>query len=402
MRRASVAAAFFFLLLCAAWYVRDTVVMVVPYLGENSDFKQYYMAAQNVVAGHSPFTTRGYIYPPLLAWLLTPLAPMTYLHARWFWFAVSQLCLFVAAWLIWRAGGRSLSAACCIALVWSLGGAAWESLGIGQPGPELALLIAMAIVLSGSKAAAALGTGVALKVYPGVLAATFVIRRRWRELLICAGAAALLIVLPWGLVVCCLDGPKTPGATDTWSGTPAPLSWGFPSVALRLLDPPKQAGPLPPDWATDLPYLRLPVTHRIASIGAAAVTMLAGLCVFAAALGRKLPAIHEPFAMAALVSLSLAASPVCWTHYQVVEYPGVALLLCHATKLRRWALSAAVVLLGGLLYPIPVAVLDNYYMKYGTWTASLPTLYFWTSVAPFASVALFALFVREAKGASAR
>jgi hypothetical protein len=116
-------------------------------------------------------------------------------------------------------------------------------------------------------------------------------------------------------------------------------------------------------------------------------------------LRRKSP--PDSFAMAALVSLSLAASPVCWSHYQELQYPGVALLLCHAFRSQRWGLLAVSLTLGAFLYPLPMAAIAAYYRRYGSLTASLPTLYFWTSVAPFASLALFGLFLREGRRASA-
>lgn len=396
--------------ICSVWYCRRTIAEVIPSLGQPSDFNAYYHAAQNVIARQSPFVTRAYIYPPLLAVLLTPIAPLPYLAARWVWFLFSQACLLMAAWLMWRAIGRDWLAACTISFVWALGGAAPESLGLGQPGPELALLIAAGITLLGWRSATALATGFAIKFYPGVLAVGFLLRRQWRSFLVFAVASATLVLLPWIFVICCLDGPRTPGARDTWAGTPAPLSWGFPSVVLRILDPPTPGGPLPRDWENDLPYLQLPDSHRWASIATSAITLLIGFAILAGPLphGRGSEAAAEPrapasgspmqpFTMAALVSLSLAASPVCWTHYQIVQYPGLALLLCHAFRSRQWGVLAAALAFGSLLYPLPVAVLTDYYMKYGKWTASLPTFYFWTSVAPFASMGLFGLFVREAK-----
>ncbi len=321
----------------------------------------------------------------------------------------SQLCLLTAAWLTWKAIGRDWMAACTVAFIWAVGGAAEESLGLGQPGPELTLLMAIAITQPVTKrawrVAVAIGTGVAIKLFPGVLAVWFLLRRQWRALAILAGVVAVLILLPWSVVLCCLDGPRTPGARDTWAGTPSALSWGIPSVVLRAMDPPTPGGPLPRDWETDIPYLRLPESHRWSAIAAAAITLLGGIAILAAAVRRKASvdtaadtSSSDPpdaFAMAALVSLALAASPVCWTHYQMLQYPGVALLLCHAARSRQRGLFTAALTLGALLYPLPVAVLTEYYMKYGKWTASLPTFYFWDSIAPFASLGLFGLSVRE-------
>ena len=120
---------FFF---CVAWYCRQTITTVVPYIRNASDFSAYYEAARNVLAGRSPFYTPGYIYPPLLAFLLTPLAPLPYVTARWVWFLFSQGCLIAAGWLVWRATGRDWIAANSIAFVWAMGGAAPERLGWGS------------------------------------------------------------------------------------------------------------------------------------------------------------------------------------------------------------------------------------------------------------------------------
>ncbi len=408
MNRTTKAAVVVFVLLCAGWYCDKTVVEVIPSLAKPADFNAYYEAARNITAGHSPFSYQPYIYPPFLAMVLTPVASRSFFYVRWIWFVVSQACLLLAAWLTWRAIGRDWMAACIVAFVWALGGAAPESLGLGQPGPELTLLVAIAITQRGWRAAMAVATGAAIKLVPGVLAVGFLLRRQWRNFLICAGTAGVLVLAPWSVVLCCLDGPRSPGSRDTWSGTPAPLSWGIPSVVLRAMDPPKQGGPLPEDWSTDIPYLRLPDSHRWIAMASSAITLLVGFAVLAIVLRRSsrfnplTPGpltdmmTPEPLVTAALVSLSLAASPVCWTHYQMLQYPGVALLLSLAARSRRWVLVATALVLGSLLYPLPVSVLTDYYTTYGKWTVSLPTFYFWTSITPVASLALFGLFAREA------
>src|ERR1035438_6581308 len=140
--------AILFCLLCATWYIHETVSTVIPELPRPSDFSLYYQAAQNVLAGHSPFVTQGYIYPPLLACLLTPLAALSYVGARWVWFLFSQACMLAAAWLLWKSmvrdGMCGWAAACSIAFVWATGGAGVESLALGQLGPLLVLVLATA------------------------------------------------------------------------------------------------------------------------------------------------------------------------------------------------------------------------------------------------------------------
>lgn len=385
-----------FVLLCAAWYVRETIAEVVPSLDRPSDFSMYYQAAGNVATGHSPFVTEGYIYPPLLAEALTPLAAVSYRTARRIWFVISQACLLLAAWLLWRALGRDWISASVIAFVWALGGAATESLALGQPGPLLTLLLALALTELGWSQKGALSLGLAIKLIPGAAAAVFVLRRQWRAAAIVTIVSVLLLAIPWLYVVCCLDGPKAPAGTDTWTGTPAVLSWSLPSVVLRALDPPLQpGGPIPPAWETgnDLPHLHLPPERRWVSIGVALVVLLTGLAILARANLAAEGA--SQLAMAAMISLALAASPVCWTHYQVMQYPGLAVLLYGAILHQRWRTVAAAVVLGALLYPLPVTVLANYFMRYGSWSASPATFYFWDSIAPFASLGLFGLLIGE-------
>ena len=70
-----------FVLACTAWYVWRAVVL--PFPGANaSDFSWYYLAAQHVLHGESPYLAAGYLYPSLTAFLLTPFAMLPYVPAR--------------------------------------------------------------------------------------------------------------------------------------------------------------------------------------------------------------------------------------------------------------------------------------------------------------------------------
>jgi hypothetical protein len=109
----------------------------------------------------------------------------------------------------------------------------------------------------------------------------------------------------------------------------------------------------------------------------------------------RLQARQVPLASAALIALALAASPVCWTHYQVMQYPGVALLLTHAAREKLWGLLAAGTTAAAFLYPIPVAVLRAYFERNNAWPNSPAVMYFWTSVPVAASLLLFVLMTRE-------
>jgi len=387
-----------FLLACTAWYLRETVVLQVPGLNTSpSDFQWYHRAAHEILRGNSPYVSTGYIYPPLLALLLTPLGALDYVTARWLWFGLSQAFLAAAAWLTWRASGRDWAAACWVALVWAVGGAAAESLGLGQVGPLLTLALVVAYTQAGGSQAAAVGLGSAVKFIPGVVGIALALARRWRSLAAMLGSALAFLTIPWMAMVAFLSGPNLPAGTDTWNGTAAVLSWSVPSVVLRILDPPRRGIALPLNWlANSLPDIHLTDAHRWVSLGVALAVFAAGVAALAVAARGKLSCRQVPWAMAALVALGLAASPVCWTHYQVMQYPGMALLLAHAWRRGLWNTLAAALACGACLYPLPVAILRGYYQRYGAWTAASPaTLYIWTSVTPLACLVLFWLFVRR-------
>ena len=59
--------------LCALWYWKQNVLNVLP-TPAPSDFRFYYYAAQHILHGESPYLTLDYIYPPLLASALVPIA----------------------------------------------------------------------------------------------------------------------------------------------------------------------------------------------------------------------------------------------------------------------------------------------------------------------------------------
>ena len=328
--------ALLFCLLCAAWYFHETVWNVVPQLSHPSDFTLYYQAAQNVLAGRSPFVTEGYIYPPLLACLLTPLATLSYVAARWVWFIFSQLCLIAAALLTWKHMGRDWAAACSIAFVWALGGAAVESLALGQLGPLLALLLAIAYTQRGWRSAAAAGFGLALKFIPGVLAAALVLRRDWRRLADprrrCLSSARASLVL-YRLLSRRSQNTRRNRHLDRHARDDelvAALGGACGFWTRPRPEPPRCL-------ATGKQATICPICVCPRTADGSHSESLSPRCSPASPCSRSQQRAasrtqQTPFAMAALISLSLAAAPVCWTHYQVMQYPGVALLLGYALQ----------------------------------------------------------------------
>jgi hypothetical protein len=384
------------MLACAGWYAYDSFIKQMP-TAALSDFRWYYLAADHVLDGDSPYLSEGYIYSPFLAFVLTPLAYLEYVPARWVWFLFSHACLLVAAWLIWRELGADRLAGCVIAVVWALGGAAAESLALGQVGPELTLLLAAAYTLKRRGPGECVGTGFAVKLIPGVLCVIFALRRNFRAMFLAVVIALILTVVPWVFVVCCLDGPKAPSHKDYLAGTPSVISWSLPSVALRIYEPFHSGKPMPLDWiiGNGLQTLHLSSGQRLVSLSVALITLTLGCGILAFRVRGRLSAEQVPLASAAIVALALAASPVCWTHYQIMEYPGVALFLTYAARRRLWWLLGMATASAAFLYPIPVAVLRAYYSQANNWPNSPAVMYFWTSIPAIASVLLFGLMTRE-------
>jgi len=361
----------------------------------------YHEASQDILHGHSPFNTTGYLYPPFFAFLLTPLGMLDLGTARFIWFILSQGFLVTAAWILWRALGRDWLAACVIGFVWAFGTAAFETLFMGQVGCFLTLLLTLAYTrsapLDGTLRGASLGIGAAIKIFPAVVAAPLLMARQWRALAAAAISSVLLIVVPWTAVIARFPGPIKPQSASFTTGTPAMLVWSVPATVLRILDPAKAGKNIPDSWENgwDLPRLHLPTRNRVLAVAASGATFLIGMAVFAVVLGGRLESDDLPLAMAGFTALTLAATPLAWTHYQVMQYPGVAMLLCGAIRMRRWFMVVATLLCGAMLNPLPVALLTRYYnQRGGSWSPADPfMLYFWTSTAPAASLVLFGLCI---------
>jgi hypothetical protein len=100
--------------------------------------------------------------------------------------------------------------------------------------------------------------------------------------------------------------------------------------------------------------------------------------------------------MACLTTLTLVAAPVSWTHYQVMQFPGVALFAGALALRGAWKKLGWSLLCAAFIYPIPVAVLRAMAAASGDpWPNTPMANYFWISVAPVAGLVLYGMMVAE-------
>ncbi|HUK12967.1 MAG TPA: glycosyltransferase family 87 protein [Thermoanaerobaculaceae bacterium] len=387
---------------CAAVYLARNLVLALPYLrGGPSDFTNYYLAARALLAGRSPFSAPNFDYPALLALLVAPVAWLPEPAARLAWFGLGHACLLAAALLAWRRLGGDRAALVAVAAVWGLGGTIAENLVLGQVNPLLLLLL----VGAGSRGwagrprgGAVLGVATALKLWPAVALLKDALARRWRAVAAGVLVGGALLAVPWAAVALLLPPPHTPPRAGYWMGTPALLNASVPAVALRLLDPPTAGRPLPRHWVfgNDPGQTALPSAGAAAGVAAAAAVLAAGVLLLrrrAAAAGAADE--DEPAALAALVALALLAAPISWYHYQLLNFPGIALLASRWLRARRRAALAGLAAILVAATWSHVLFVGAYVAHFG-WTAAAPIrLWLATLATPAAGAGLFALLRRE-------
>ena len=265
-------------------------------------------------------------------------------------------------------------------------------------GPELALLLAIAYTATDWRQGASLGLGIALKFLPGPCAIGLAMARCWRALCVTV-LCSLLGALSWVFASLALAGPPAPPhPTSFLAGTPVVLSWSLPSVAQRILDPPAPGRGLPWPNAFQLYSLNLPPAARRVGLAVTIATFALGIGALLAVTRGRVSRAQLPIAMACLTTLTLVAAPVSWTHYQVMQFPGMALFagalaLRGAWKKLGWALLCA-----AFIYPVPVMVLRAMAAASGDpWPNTPMANYFWISVAPVAGLVLYGMMVAEIK-----
>jgi hypothetical protein len=156
---------------------------------EVDDFKQYWQAALNIRLSGDPYATTPeptpYPNPPLLAYLLQPLAMLDHRPAQWVWFGINLVALISFSLMCHKlAPTASVKrfwgvAILCVALA----PPTRLSLQLGQLSILLALLVIAGFAWarrSPTTAGTLLALAGLIKLYPMFVGGYYLFRRRWR------------------------------------------------------------------------------------------------------------------------------------------------------------------------------------------------------------------------------
>lgn len=379
------------------------------------DFTAYYLAAQAVVAGRSPYdlavlrelaaaqgspSVVAYLYPPAFAVLLAPLAALPLGAANLVWFALQLLWLPLAALCIVRLvplPGRALGVLCAMALLMP---AVHHTLELGQVNLLLLLLLALALFVLGPRprgviwellGGALLAGATLLKLFPAVLVLPLLAYRRWVALL--GFGAGLLLLLLVGLAA---GGPAT---TLFWAADVLPRyagGFGTPNnqslvAALGRLFTPTSVDLLPllgrPARQTLAPLFDSPPLGLLLGYGlSGAVVLASGWLLVQRWLhrGRALEPAEPAFLLVAL----LLALPLVWYHYYTLLLLPYAVVVPAARRdraIRLLALLSAVLIAAQRFWRATGQLGTPLLVSLGTAGVALLWLAFWRVLAPRAS-----------------
>ena len=165
------------------------------------DFGDFYAAAEAVLRGDNPYQADlsrdwlGFVYPPLLAWLLTPLTLLPVTTAVSVWAALTLLFVVAALWVLgvrdWRCYPLAL-----------LSPFARETIEFGSVDGLLLLAVACTWKYRDApvRAAAASGLTIALKLFLWPLALWLGVTGRIRTALLSCVAVAAFVLVPWAAI----------------------------------------------------------------------------------------------------------------------------------------------------------------------------------------------------------
>jgi alpha-1,2-mannosyltransferase len=335
------------LTLAAASFAYRTVRMA--HASGFEDFRVMFRASMALGEGRSPYDVAGmrqapfaayYKYPPLFAALVEPLRPLGFRRAARLWLVFLEACYALALAVLCRTFGLPFRSPAFYAFVITalVFQPTLDSLGGGQLDALLLLLLALAWTSLAAGRESLAGPPIALaamlKVYPGLLAAHLVVRRRWRALATCVASAAALLALSVLLA-------GWPAHREFFTGVLPANAGGTAWVEnqslfaffARFFADGTVGGP---GKETTAPTAAL--LAAVSSVAVLGLTLVAGVA-----------ARDEPALFGALIAAVLQVLPVAWIHYEVLLLIPLADLMARQAKAPDAAAGALLLLATVLL-----------------------------------------------------
>jgi hypothetical protein len=277
----------------AAWAVTiyvDKLKDFVDGAGAPNDLDIFLRAAGKVLHAASPYAyeaDKTFAYPPLLAWLVAPLHPLSSSAAGFVWTLLSVVMVAAALWLLelrdWR----------CYGLVFVFLFTR-SSIDLGTIEPLLLLAIAVAWRWRDRAlhTGAAVGTVVVLKLFLWPLAIWLAITRRLSAAAAAAAFAVALLFLSWAAI-------GFAGIGD------------YPGILRRLAND---------ESTSSYSVVALGVRAHLPLLAARIIAVLVTLVLLAAAAwvardARYAPRDRDVATLTITLAAALAASPIVWVHY---------------------------------------------------------------------------------------
>jgi hypothetical protein len=311
----------------AAWAVKIYVERLKDFVdgaGAPNDLDIFLRAAGKVLHAASPYVYDGdktFAYPPLLAWLVAPLHPLSGSTAGFAWTLLTLAMVAAALWLLELRDWRCYALAFVFPFTRS-------SIDLGTIEPLLLLAVAAAWRWRDRalQTASAVGGAIVLKLFLWPLAIWLAITGRLRAAAAAAAFALALAFVSWAVI-------GFAGVGD------------YPGVLRRLAN----------DEATSsYSVVALGVRAHLPLLAARIIAVLVTLTLLAAAVwvardDRRTPRDRDVTTLTIALAAALAASPIVWVHYFLLLLVPLALIRPRLSLL--WFVPFALQPLGEAAWP---------------------------------------------------
>jgi alpha-1,2-mannosyltransferase len=258
-------------------------------------------AAGKVLDAASPYVylaDKTFAYPPLLAWLVAPLEPLSGSAAGFVWTLVSLVMVGVALWLLELRDWRCYALAYVFLFTQS-------SIVLGTIEPLLLVAVAAAWRWrdAAMRSAVAVGSAIALKLFVWPLVIWLAVTHRLRGAVAAVAVALGLVFVSWAAI-------GFAGVGD------------YPGVLRRLAND---------ESTSSYSVVALGVRAHLPLLAARIIAVLVALALLAAAVWvardeRRTPRNRDVATLTLALAAALAASPIVWVHYFLLLLVPLALI----------------------------------------------------------------------------